>query len=103
MYDTTRRPERAPTEPVRRGPLTAGELSAPRPGASTPATVPATRVADAAQSAVRTYTVKSGDTLSEISQELYGKSAKWRDIFEANKTKLASPDVLVVGMELVIP
>lgn len=47
-----------------------------------------------------TYTVKSGDTLSEIGQK-YG--VKWRDIFEANRDQLDDPDKINVGQTLKIP
>ena len=47
-----------------------------------------------------TYTVKSGDTLSEIGQR-YG--VPWRDIFEANRDQLDDPDKIQVGQKLRIP
>lgn len=51
----------------------------------------------------RTYTVKSGDTLSEISKEFYGDSQSYMRIFEANKDKLSDPNKIQPGQELVIP
>ena len=51
-----------------------------------------------------TYTVKSGDSLSEIAQQFYGKAAQWRRIHEANRSLIGSdPADLRVGMKLVIP
>jgi nucleoid-associated protein YgaU len=47
-----------------------------------------------------TYTVKGGDTLSEIGQR-YGVA--WRDIFEANRDQLNDPDKINVGQKLRIP
>jgi nucleoid-associated protein YgaU len=38
----------------------------------------------------RIYTVKSGDTLWEISEGYYGKGAYWTKIRNANKTKVKS-------------
>src|SRR5688500_5411139 len=35
--------------------------------------------------AERTYTVKSGDSLSKIAQREYGDAAEWTRIFEANR------------------
>lgn len=49
------------------------------------------------------YTVQSGDTLSAISRKVYGDPARWRDIFEANRDVLSSPNALRVGQELDIP
>ncbi len=51
----------------------------------------------------RTYTVQPGDSLSKISKQFYGDSAKYMKIFEANKDKLADPDKIKAGQELVIP
>lgn len=51
----------------------------------------------------KTYTVKSGDTLSKISKEVYGDANKYMDIFNANKDKLSDPDKIKSGQELQIP
>lgn len=51
----------------------------------------------------KTYTVKSGDTLSKIAKEFYGNANEYHKIFEANQDKLQSPDQIKVGQELVIP
>jgi LysM repeat protein len=51
----------------------------------------------------RTYTVKSGDTLSKIAKEFYGNANEYPKIFEANKDQLSSPDRINVGQELKIP
>jgi nucleoid-associated protein YgaU len=51
----------------------------------------------------RTYTVQSGDTLSEISKEYYGNSHDYMKIFEANRDQLSDPDEIQVGQVLVIP
>lgn len=54
-------------------------------------------------SSARTYTVKSGDSLSAIAQRYYGKASEYHRIFEANRDKLKDPDHVQVGQELVIP
>jgi nucleoid-associated protein YgaU len=51
----------------------------------------------------RTYTVQPGDNLSKISKQFYGDANKYMKIFEANKDKLADPDKVRAGIELVIP
>lgn len=51
----------------------------------------------------KSYTVKSGDTLSKISKELYGDSNEYMRIFYANRDKLKDPDKIQVGQELNIP
>ena len=44
-----------------------------------------------AQPATRTYTVRSGDTLSKISERYYGTSADWTWIYDANKVQDLQP------------
>ena len=51
----------------------------------------------------QTYTVKSGDTLSKISQQFYGSSNEYMRIFYANRDKLSDPDKIQPGQQLVIP
>ena len=51
----------------------------------------------------RTYTVKTGDTFTQISVDLYGDVNLWQKIHEANKDVVASPDGLRPGMILRIP
>lgn len=55
------------------------------------------------QAATRTYTVRSGDTLSKISEHYYGNSADWSWIYAANKAKIHNPDDIFVGESLTIP
>ncbi|MCC8229370.1 peptidoglycan-binding protein LysM [Enterobacter mori] len=49
------------------------------------------------------YTVKSGDTLSAISQTVYGNANQYNKIFEANRPMLSSPDKIYPGQTLRIP
>lgn len=64
-----------------------------------PATSGAT-VAGAAQD----YEVVSGDTLSQISNKVYGDSKHWNLIYEANRKVIGEdPANLVVGTKLIIP
>jgi len=49
------------------------------------------------------YTVKKGDNLSKIAQEVYGKASKYPVIFEANKPMLTHPDKIYPGQSLRIP
>jgi nucleoid-associated protein YgaU len=52
-----------------------------------------------------TYTVKKGDTLSEIAERVYGKgnSMQHKAILEANRPMLASADKIYPGQVLRIP
>ena len=51
----------------------------------------------------RTYTVRPGDTLGKISQQVYGNSRRYMEIYEANRNVLRSPSRVEVGQVLVIP
>ncbi len=51
----------------------------------------------------KTYTVQPGDTLSKIAAQIYGQATKWPDIYQANRNQLPSPNMIRVGMKLVIP
>lgn len=49
------------------------------------------------------HVVESGDTLSKISQKVYGDAMKYNLIFEANKPMLEHPDKIYPGQTLRIP
>lgn len=49
------------------------------------------------------YTVRPGDTLSKISEQIYGNSHDYMRIFNANKDKLSDPNKIQVGQVLTIP
>jgi nucleoid-associated protein YgaU len=51
----------------------------------------------------RTYTVKSGDTLSKIAKEHLGDANSYMKIFNANKDQLTDPDKIKPGQVLKIP
>ncbi len=51
----------------------------------------------------QSYTVKSGDTLSKISKQVYGDANEYMRIFYANRDKLKDPDKIQVGQELNVP
>jgi nucleoid-associated protein YgaU len=55
-------------------------------------------------SGTKTYTVKSGDTLSDIAQAEMGDANRWRELYEANKDAVGDdPDMIHPGLELKIP
>ena len=59
--------------------------------------------AAAAAPAGRTYTVKSGDTLSKIAKEHLGDANAYNKIFEANRDQLSYPTKIQPGQVLKIP
>ncbi|MDP7009523.1 MAG: LysM peptidoglycan-binding domain-containing protein [Phycisphaerales bacterium] len=52
---------------------------------------------------VGTYVVKSGDTLSQIAQEVCGSTKFTQKLIVMNKKTMPNPDRLQVGMKLVYP
>lgn len=53
--------------------------------------------------AMQTYTVRKGDTLSQIAHHHYGKASRWHAIFEANRDQLDNPDLIQPGQVLRLP
>ena len=51
----------------------------------------------------RTHVVAKGDTLYALARRYYGDQSRWKDIYNANRSKLRSADALPVGTKLVIP
>jgi LysM repeat protein len=51
----------------------------------------------------RRYTVKPGDTLSEISRQFYGDANQYNKIFNANRNQLSDASTIRPGQELIIP
>jgi LysM repeat protein len=64
-----------------------------------------TEVASAhhADAARRSYAVRTGDTLSAITQRFYGPGANWRSLYAANESKISNPNLIYVGEELRLP
>lgn len=75
------------------------DFSKVQSGSSTTAKPEARKAAEAA----KTYTVKSGDSLWKISEQVYGNGNDWRKIYEANKDRIQNPDVIQPGWVLTIP
>lgn len=50
-----------------------------------------------------TYIVAEGDSLTSIARNVLKDENRWREIFELNKDKLASPNLIKPGMELKMP
>ena len=59
--------------------------------------------ASASANTTKTYTVRSGDTLSGIARQFYGDSSKWTTIFNANRDKIKNANLIYPGQVLTIP
>lgn len=51
----------------------------------------------------RSYTVKSGDTLSKIAKDTYGDASQWKKIQAANADLIRDPDKIQAGWTLKLP
>lgn len=51
----------------------------------------------------KSHTVKRGDCLWNIAKKYYGNGAEYMKIYNANKDKLASPNIIYEGQVLIIP
>jgi nucleoid-associated protein YgaU len=57
-----------------------------------------------AEKEVKKHVVERGDTLTAIALKYYGNAGEFMKIYEANKDVIGdNPDLILVGMELVIP
>jgi LysM repeat protein len=54
-------------------------------------------------SSSRTYSVRSGDSLSTIADRFYGRASEWTWIYDANRSKIQNPNDIFVGESLKIP
>jgi len=52
---------------------------------------------------VATHTVVVGDTLWDLAQEYYGNPFDWRRIWEANRSDVVDPNLILPGQVLTIP
>lgn len=83
--------------------LVPGTTPAPTVTVTTPNTRPASQSQRQAETATRTYEVKRGDTLSQISQRELGTARRWREIMELNADRLKEPTDIWVGMKIKLP
>lgn len=52
---------------------------------------------------VKTYKVKSGDSLWKIAKSFYGDGSKWEKIYTANKSIIKNANLIYAGQILTIP
>ena len=51
----------------------------------------------------RTYTVRTGDTLSGIAQRFYGHASDWPWLYHINRAKISNPDLIYTGQVFSTP
>ena len=53
--------------------------------------------------AARTYTVRTGDTLSGIAQHFYGHASDWEWLYDINRAKISDPNLIYTGQVFSAP
>ncbi len=53
--------------------------------------------------AARTYTVRTGDTLSGIAQHFYGHASDWEWLYHINRAKISDPNLIYTGQVFSAP
>jgi len=51
----------------------------------------------------RYHVVVKGDTLYSLARAYYDDQRRWKDIYQANQSVIADPDLILVGQQLMIP
>lgn len=73
------------------------------PSARKAADSPRATPANSANGTGRTHVIQPGDTLSSLAARYLGSSARYHEIYDANRNVLKSPDALPDGKTIVIP
>jgi LysM repeat protein len=81
----------------------AGVHQAAHEAAATARLIAAHAAGSASAQAAHSYTVRGGDTLSEIAARVYHNPSEWQAIYRANAGKISNPNVIYVGERLSIP
>lgn len=82
---------------------TSGPLAATSPGESSPVTAGGSGAAAVAEPRTAMYAVRDGDDLTSIATRFYGHPSAARFVYEANRDRLPSSDLLPIGAILVLP
>jgi LysM repeat protein len=90
-------PVKKATPKVKVAPKTAPKAATPKPVA-TPKAAPVQQAAP--QTGTGDYTVKAGDTLSKIAEQLNVQGG-WQALFEKNKSTVSNPNLIFPGQALV--
>lgn len=92
-------PLEAPAAQTAEAPVPSNEKVAPSTIAE-PARASSSDSAADSSAGAGVYTTRAGDTLMKIAFENYGNLYKWREIYEANRDRIADPNALSPGIEL---
>ncbi|MCC7147488.1 MAG: LysM peptidoglycan-binding domain-containing protein [Phycisphaeraceae bacterium] len=84
-------------------PTVGGDVTLPTNAVSNVVTLAKQPATVSVRQPVKTITVDTGDTLYSLAQKHLGSSSRHKELFEANKAQLKSPDELKIGMVLILP
>ncbi|MFB6615274.1 LysM peptidoglycan-binding domain-containing protein [Streptomyces sp. NPDC085524] len=97
------KPAPLPPHPAAAG-AAPGAPHTPTPASAAHKAVPAAPAKPMPAAKKRTYTVKSGDSLSEIARRELGNEARWRELYAMNRGVIgANPDLIRPGQVLTLP
>lgn len=96
-------PPRAAPDPQPAPALTAAAPPSDLPPGATGVGNRSSPAAPAGAARPRTYRVQPGDSLTRIAGKLYGDTKRWKDIFEANRAAMKTPQDVRYGQVIVIP
>jgi nucleoid-associated protein YgaU len=105
-YVTTT-PEQPPLTPVADAPPPARyettSAETPRPLPTARASETTLIASDRDTTGVRMHVVRRGDTFYRLARAYYNDETRWRDIWEANQTRVPNRNTLTIGTKLIIP
>ena len=62
-----------------------------------------TRPRPPSRQSARSYTVRTGDTLSGIAQQFYGHASDWQWLYHINRAKISDPNLIYTGQVFSVP
>lgn len=96
-------PEEAKAEPEADHEPADTAATTPEPAQETTSQAAEPAPAESAETPLKTYTVKPGDSLWKIAEAHYGNGSKYHAIFDANRDILDNPDLIKPGQVLKLP
>jgi nucleoid-associated protein YgaU len=93
-----------PADPEARPTFVVARVPSPSPSPSTSGSPRPVPVPTSVTSSGDDYTVRAGDTLRSIAQQVYGDAAQWPRLYDANRDTIGpDPDTLNAETRLRIP